>query len=148
MYLRYPVRNFRCPSCGARMPTEQYRGRKPWVCPSCSQEWQFSKTHGSVVQLCSWVLVFTALYAMGFRGWELFLLAFLGGVALTVVLAGPLERVIPPRLEQYEAPFGALASGSTRGKSVLGLSDGQNASGDSQNIEPPDPSQPNTPRTP
>lgn len=103
--------------------------------------------HGSVVQLCSWVLVFIALYAMGVRGWGLFLLAFFGGVALTVVLGAPLDRVIPPRLEPYEAPFWALAS-SSRGKSVLDLSHGRNASGDSQNIEPPDQSEPNTPRTP
>jgi hypothetical protein len=148
MYIRYPVRNFRCPSCGARMPTEQYRGWRPWVCPNCSQEWQFSKMHGSVVQLCSWVLVFIALYAMGFRGWGLFLLAFFGGVAVTVVFGAPLDRIIPPRLEQYEAPFWALVSGGKRGKSILDLSDGQNASGDSQNIEPPDQSEPKTPRTP
>lgn len=146
MYIRYPVRNFRCPSCGVRMPTEQYRGARPWVCPSCSQQWQFSKTHGSVVQLCSWVLVFIALYAIGFRGWELFLLAFVGGVALTVVLAGPLDRIIPPRLEQYEAPFWALPSGGT--KSVLGLSHGQDARGDDHDIDRPDQPEPKTPRTP
>ena len=148
MYIRYPVRNFRCPSCGAKMPTEQYRGWRPWVCPSCSQEWQFSKMHGSVVQLCSWVLVFIALYAMGFRSWGLFLLAFLGGLALVIVLAGPLDRVIPPRLEQYEAPFWALASRGTRKKSILDLSHGRSASGDSHDIEPRDQSEPNTPKSP
>ena len=104
MNIRYPVRNFKCPSCGERMPTEQYRGGRPWVCPSCSQEWQFSKMHGTVVQLGSWVAVFVGLYAMGFRGWQLFVLGFLGGVVLTVIVAGPLDRVIPPRLEAYEIP--------------------------------------------
>lgn len=111
------------------MPTEQYRGNRPWICPNCSEEWQFSKMHGTVLQLCFWVLAFIALYAMGFHGWELFLLAFLGGLALTVALAGPLDRVIPPRLEPYEAPFWALPS--TRGKSALGLSDRENAIDDS-----------------
>jgi hypothetical protein len=148
MYIRYPVRNFRCPSCGARMPTEQYSGSRPWVCPSCSQEWQFSRLYGSVVQLCSWVLVLVVLYVMAFRGWRLFLLAFLGGVALAVVLVGPLHRVISPRLEPYEAPFWTLPNGGPRGKSVLGLFDDQNASGDSQNIEPPDQSDSKTPRAP
>jgi len=146
MYIRYPERNFRCPSCGARMPTEQYKGWRPWVCPNCSQEWQFSKMYGCVVQVCCWVLAFIALYEIGFRGWGLFLLTFLVGLPLTI-LGPPLHRVIPPRLEPYEAPFWALASGGTRGKSILNLSDGQNASGDRQNTEPPDQSEPKTPRT-
>ena len=146
MYIPYPVSNFRCPSCGAKMPTEQYSGWRPWVCPSCSEEWQFSQMHGTVVQLCSWVLVFIALYAMRYRGWELFLLTFLGGVALTIIVAGPLDLVIPPRLEPYEAPFWALQSG-TRGKSILGLSEVQNASSDTQNIEPHEQSEPKTPRS-
>ena len=115
------------------MLTEQFRGNKPWVCPDCSEEWQFSQMHGTVLQLCFWVIAFVALYAMGFRGWELFLLAFVGGLALTVVLAGPLGRVLPPRLEPYEAPFWALPS--RRGKSILGLSDSENASENSQDIE-------------
>lgn len=145
MYIRYPVRNFRCPSCGARMPTEQFRGWRPWVCPNCSQEWQFSEMYETVVQLCCWVLAFIALYAMGFRSWGLFLWAFFGGIALTI-LGPPLHRVLPPRLEPYKAPFWA-ASGRRRGKSVLGLSDeGQNASGDSQNIEPRDQAEPKIPR--
>ncbi len=144
MYIRYPERNFRCPACGAKMPTEQFRGFKPWICPGCSQEWQFSEMHDVMLQLCSWVLVFVVLYAMGSRGWGLFFLTLFGGVALAIVVAGPLDRVIPRRLEPYEAPFWAA-----RGKSVLGLSDeGQNARGDSQNIEPPDQSDPKTPRTP
>jgi predicted RNA-binding Zn-ribbon protein involved in translation (DUF1610 family) len=105
MYISYPVRNFRCPSCGARMPTEQYSGWKPWVCPNCSDEWQFSKMYARVVQLCCWMLAFIALYAMGFRGWGLFLLVYLGGIALTVLEPALLHRVIPPRLEPYEAPF-------------------------------------------
>jgi hypothetical protein len=92
--------------------------------------------HGTVLQLCFWVLAFIALYAMGFRGWELFLFAFLGGIALVVVLAGPLDRIIPPLLEPFEAPFWALPRRT--GKSVLGLSDGENTSSDRQNIEPAD----------
>lgn len=145
MHIPYPVRNFRCPSCGGKMPTEQFRGWRPWVCPGCSEEWQFSKMHGSVEQVCFWVLAFFALYAMGYRGWELFLLAFFGGLALAVVFGGPLDRVIPPRLEPYEVPFWALPSRRTKGGSVLGLSDDQNASGKSQNIEAGDQTEPKKP---
>lgn len=130
------------------MPTEQYRGGRPWICPSCSQEWQFSKTHGSVVQLCAWVVVFIGLYAIGFRRWELFLLAFVGGVVLTVILAGPLDRIIPPRLEAYEAPYWAPTRGGTGRESVLGLSHAQREDGDSRNIERPDQPGPETPGTP
>jgi hypothetical protein len=147
MYIRYPVRNFRCPTCGAKMPTEQYKGWTPWVCPNCSEEWQFSKMYGVAVQLCCWVLAFIALYAMGFRGWGLFLLAFLGGVPLTV-LGAALHRVIPPRLEPYEAPFWALPSAGTSGQSILDLSDGRNPTSDSPNIEPPDQSEPKEPGIP
>lgn len=146
MYIRYPQRNFRCPSCGTKMPTEQYRGGRPWICPSCSQEWQFSKTQGSVVQLCSWVVVFIGLYAIGFRRWELFLLAFVGGVVLTVILAGPLDRIIPPRLEAYEAPYWAMPRGDARRKTVLGLSVGQDEKGG--DIERPDQPDSQTPRSP
>ena len=46
-----------------------------------------------------------ALYLLGFRGLQLFGAALVGGFVLTVVLAGPFDRVIPPRLEPYEAPF-------------------------------------------
>lgn len=143
MYIRYPVRNFRCPSCGTRMPTEQFRAGRPWICPGCSQGWQTSKTHGSVVLLCFWLLAFLGLYVVGFRGWQLFLLAFIGGVVLTVILAGPLDRIIPPRLEAYEAPFWALPRIGR--ESVLGLSQDQNENGNSQNIERPDRPEPKPP---
>ena len=91
------------------------------------------------------MLAFFALYAIGYLGWELFLLAFFGGLALAVVFGGPLDRVIPPRLEPYEVPFWALPSRRTKGGSVLGLSDDQNASGKSQNIEAVDQTEPKKP---
>lgn len=149
MDIRYPERNFRCPACGAKMPTEQLKAFKPWVCPGCSQEWQFSEMHDVIVQLCLWGLVFIVLYGMGSRGWGLFLLTLFGGLALAIVVAGPLDRVLPRRLEPYKAPFWTQASGAPRGKSVLGLSDeGQNVSGDSQNIESQKQSEPKKPRAP
>ncbi len=138
MYFRYPERNFRCPACGAKMPTEQIRAYKPWVCPGCSQEWQFSEMHGSLVQLGSWALVFIVFYAMGSRGWPLFLVTLLGGLALAIVVAGPLDRILPRRLEPYKAPFWASAGGGTKGKSILGLSDeDEDASVDSQSRNTP-----------
>jgi len=45
------------------------------------------------------------LYSMGVVGWHLAVGTILAGLVLAVVLAGPLDRVIPPRLEPYEAPF-------------------------------------------
>jgi hypothetical protein len=48
------------------------------------------------------------LYAVGVVGWHLAVGAILAGLVLAVVLAGPLDRVIPPSLEPYEAPFWTL----------------------------------------
>ncbi len=45
------------------------------------------------------------LYSVGVVGWHLAVGTILAGLVLAVVLAGPLDRVIPPRLEPYEAPY-------------------------------------------
>ena len=44
------------------------------------------------------------LYSAGVAGWHLAVGAILVGFGLAIVLGGPLDRVIPPRLEPYEAP--------------------------------------------
>src|ERR1700751_3680733 len=114
MYIRYPTRNFRCPFCGTKMPTETYRGWEPWVCPGCSRGLQFPRAHGSVLQLFFLGVALLALYLLGFRGLQLFGAALVGGFVLTVVLAGPLYRGLPPSLEPYrpsprkEPKFGTL----------------------------------------
>jgi hypothetical protein len=71
MVIRYPVRNFRCPFCGAKMPTEEYKGWKPWKCPGCSAELQFSQADGFILQLCFLGLALLLLYLLGLRGWQL-----------------------------------------------------------------------------
>jgi hypothetical protein len=45
------------------------------------------------------------LHSLGVVGWHLAVGTILAGLVLAVVLAGPLDRVIPPRLEPYEAPL-------------------------------------------
>ncbi len=104
MYLRYPVRNFKCPFCGTRMPTETYRGWQPWLCPGCSHALQFSTKYDIVLQLCTFGIALLCLYSVGVAGWHLAVGTILVGLVLTVVAAGPLSRVIPPRLEPYEPP--------------------------------------------
>ena len=86
------------------MPTEQYRGFKPWTCPGCSQELQFSKAHGCIVQVCFFGLALLSLYLLGLRSWQLIGAALLLGAVLTVVLIGPLGRLFPPQLEPYRPP--------------------------------------------
>jgi hypothetical protein len=123
LYIQYPVRNFRCPFCGARMRTEEYKGRKPWTCPGCSRQLQFSETHGYILQLCFMGLALLFLYLLGIRGWGLLVGTLVGGFVLTVVFTGPLDRIIPPRLEPYrpiEWPKRGL--GSLEDTSVLNLS--------------------------
>ncbi len=68
-------------------------------------------------------------------GWHLAVGAFFVGLALTIVLAGPLGRVIPPRLEPYEAPFWKLPKADKYGRLFLDErtdSDGQKQTDDSR----------------
>ena len=101
MYIRYPQRNFECPFCGARMPTEEYKGWKPWICPGCSAQLQFSEAHGCILQLCLFAVALISLYLLGLRGWQLAVGTALTGFALAVVLGAPLDRILPRRLEPY-----------------------------------------------
>ena len=105
MYIRYPVRNFKCPFCGTKMPTETFRASEPWICTGCSEALQFLQTHRSVVQLCMFGVALLGLYSAGVAGWHLAVGTILAGLVLNIVLAGPLDRVVPPPLEPYEAPF-------------------------------------------
>jgi len=104
MYLRYPVRNFRCPFCGAKMRTEEIRAFQPWVCLDCSRELQFSKAHLCVLQMVFWLVALLILYYLDFHGWRLLVGTILLGGGLAFVLAGPLDRILPPALEPYELP--------------------------------------------
>ncbi len=80
------------------------QGVEAVVCPGCSAELQFSDAYGWVVQLCFFGVVLLALYLLGFRGWKLFGATVLAGSLLTVVLIGPLGRILPPGLEPYCPP--------------------------------------------
>src|SRR5215471_14624974 len=86
MYIRYPARNFKCPFCGTKLPTDEYRGWKPWLCPGCSAKLQFSDSYGWIVQLA------------------FFMAALLSAFLLTVLLIEPLTAIFPPGLEAYRVP--------------------------------------------
>ncbi|SRR5581483_149983 len=103
-HISYPVRNFRCPFCGTKMPTEEYKGWTPWKCPGCSAELQFSEAHGLILQVCFVGLALLLLYLLGLRGWELAVGAVLLGFALAVVFGAPFDRILPRRLELYRPP--------------------------------------------
>ena len=104
MYIRYPVRNFKCPFCGARVPTETYRGWKPWKCPGCSAELQFSAAYCQILPLVFFAMALLFLFITGFRSWQLLVGAIFLGFVLTMLLTGPLTRVLPPKLERYRPP--------------------------------------------
>lgn len=104
MYIRYPVRNFKCPFCGERMPTETYKGWRPWTCTNCSRELQFSDAYGWIVQLAFFMAALLLLYFVGLRSWALVGATVVSAFVLTVLLIGPLTRILPPRLEAYRAP--------------------------------------------
>jgi hypothetical protein len=104
MFIQYPARNFKCPFCGEKMPTQEYKAWQPWNCPGCSAKLQFSEAYGWVVQLCFLGMALLLLYLLGLRGWQLAVVGVLAGSLLTLVLIGPLHRIMPPSLEAYRPP--------------------------------------------
>ena len=102
------------------MPTEEYKGWKPWVCRGCSRELQFSERYGSILQLLCLGVALVSLYLLGFRGWRLALLTIVTGAVLAIVLGGPLGRILPPKLEPYRPPPWRYPSRPADG-STLGL---------------------------
>ena len=56
------------------------------------------------MQLVFFVVALLFLYAAGFRSWQMFVAAIFLAFALTVLLIGPLTRVLPPKLEAYRPP--------------------------------------------
>jgi hypothetical protein len=104
----YPVRNFRCPACGAKMDTREYRAFKPWTCRQCGEQLQFSRRYGNVlgwtVMGCSFILA----YAIGLRGWQ-FVIAGIVIWLLGMLLSPAIDKYFPPSLERYkplESGFG------------------------------------------
>lgn len=83
------------------MLTEEYRAGA-WICHGCSRNLQFSRVHGRVVQLCLTLAALLAFYLYGLRGLQLGGATILGGVILTIVLIGPLDRILPRKLELYQ----------------------------------------------
>lgn len=104
MVFRYPVRNFRCPFCGTKMRTEEYKGFEPWVCHGCSAELQFSAAHGSILQFCFIGVALLLLYFAGLRDWWLAITVIPTGFILTFIFTVPLDRILPRRLEPYCPP--------------------------------------------
>jgi hypothetical protein len=86
------------------MRTEEYKGWKPWVCPGCSAELQFSEADGSNRQLCFIGIALLSLYLLGLRSWQLAVGGVLAGFALALMLGAPLDRIFPRRLEPFAPP--------------------------------------------
>jgi hypothetical protein len=86
------------------MPTEEYKYLKPWVCPGCSAELQFSEAHGSILQYCFIGIALLLLYLVGLRSWQLAIAVIPAGIILTFIFTGPLDRILPRRLELYSPP--------------------------------------------
>ena len=100
--ISYPVRNFRCPFCGARVPTEQYRGGRPWVCPGCSRPLQFSATYEKFLSYGALGTSFLCCYLLGLWGWQLIIASLVIWFPLLFIFIGIFHRFVPPRLEAYE----------------------------------------------
>ena len=110
MRSQYPERNFRCPFCGTRVPTEQYRGGGPWVCSKCFRPLQFSASYGKFLSYGALGMSFLCCYLIGLWGWQLIILSLVIWFPLLFVFIGIFHRVVPPRLEPYEGSMLTLFS--------------------------------------
>jgi ribosomal protein L37AE/L43A len=100
---------FKCPSCGATMRNDRRKANRPWTCPACSQEFQFSPQYRKVVALGSLLLTVVLLFILELRGLRLLLatlVLWLPVFSISIFLA---ERIIPPTLQ----PFRPRVSGPT-----------------------------------
>ena len=96
------VQPCKCPSCGSLLPTERYRaGGVPWICPSCSAEWQLARWYQHVGGWGALVLSLMLFFLLGLRGWQLFVAAILMWLPVATLCTFLLNRMFPPPLERY-----------------------------------------------
>ncbi|HEV3219339.1 MAG TPA: hypothetical protein VGZ48_06180 [Candidatus Acidoferrales bacterium] len=91
----------KCPACGAVMPKDQYKARKPWICPNCSKQFQLSPTYKQVVALATLAVVVIFFYLLGLRGFRLFVATFVMWFPLLILVTFILNRLIALPLEEY-----------------------------------------------
>jgi hypothetical protein len=115
MRLRPPT--FKCPSCGATMPNEQYRAGKPWICPACSGQFQTSRTYGNIVGWGTTALTLVFFYLLGIRGPHLLVATVVMWFPVLLISTFVLDRLLPPRLEPY-VPRRSRSSGRDSGLSI------------------------------
>jgi hypothetical protein len=111
--LDYPERNFRCPACGHKMRTEEYRAFSPWVCRRCGEQLQFSRAYGAIQTWGTLLLSLAICYLFRLSGWEFVLIAVIIWPVL-LFLSNSVHRVVPPRLERYRPLGSGLGSHSPR----------------------------------
>jgi hypothetical protein len=84
------------------MPNDQYEAGKPWICPGCSRQFQFSGTYGNVVTWGTIGLTLAASYALGLRGVWLVVLATLLWFPALFLCTAMLDHLAPPRLKPFQ----------------------------------------------
>lgn len=85
------------------MPNVLYEARKPWTCPRCFSQFQFSDRYGNAVTWGALVPAFVAAYALGARGFWLFAGAVLLWSPVMFICIVALAHLVPPPLKPYVA---------------------------------------------
>jgi DNA-directed RNA polymerase subunit RPC12/RpoP len=109
-----PRRKVKCPSCGADMPTEQYRAGEPWTCPRCSRQFQISRAYGNIITWGAMVLSLVFFSLLGLRGFRLFIAVIVMWFPVLLILTGLFNHIFTPPLESYKPKddLGPKGSGS------------------------------------
>ncbi len=85
------------------MRNEEYKALKPWTCPACSRQFQFSVASGNVLTWSALAVGLIVLYCLGFRGASLFAMAVILWFPVLLLLIGIFDPLFPPRLEAYRS---------------------------------------------
>jgi len=91
----------KCPSCGSLLPTERYRAGEPWVCPSCSAEWQLARWYSHIGGWGSLLVSLSLFFLLGLRGWQLLVATILMWLPVATLCTMLLNRIFPPPLERF-----------------------------------------------
>ena len=111
----YPIRDFRCPACGTKMETREYRALTPWVCRRCGEQLQFSRFYGNVSVLSVTVISFLfalLAYMLELPWWQSLVAGVVMWFAGIFVVVPALGKIIPPALERYRPLGSGLGSHS------------------------------------
>jgi hypothetical protein len=99
--MRITEKTSKCPFCCAEMPTDEFKARKPWTCPSCSRQLQLARWYRKTIRWGTVGLTLLFFSILGLRGWRLFIATLVTWFPVLLISIFLLNRIIAPPLEPY-----------------------------------------------